>query len=889
MIRGSRGSTLIYGIAAFLATVLILGFIAMNYQQLFGFQKQAQTAVDAATIAVSKEIQKVTVLDPRLGRIGVIDQYGSGGLQQRPIYSINTVAATVRLDSLIAQSLGSTTMLAISQQDMTEVRNAATKLSDSMVTYIGGGNAQDVDGKSISGASLKTIAANAYNTNNRRSSKRYNDLTPADFIVEVGDLRATLGSQGVTNIPCPNPDNLDGLGGNISYFATVNGQRYYRAKVQIPSPAGDMILSNLSDQIRLVDKGLFDAYGRNGAVIPSVVKLTAKERVIAVAPQRNLGEPSGIVTSVACAQMGGPRILATSGVMRIEFPQGMPPVGSPAPFTNNSVTVRDILVASQVANFSQAGNPAPWAGNGGYFTANGGAFPGSGSVTQGNYLGRNQDNPSVSLAFFVYDWLRNEGLKPNIASVDRALRNTDLRNAAFGQTIALNNVKDFLVQPVLAQRPAVGDSNNVYGAIFKMSPGTNTLTPGTDPRSLVNATAANQQVYVDQAYTFRMQSSVPQQLAWAQQSKTLATGMDDDGNTITVDGNPVDDLYDLERELIKTKSISNQTDENAIKVLNKYRPLLAQAQETLRQAQARLTQALADTNNDEENSQVQEARQAVATAQVEVDRLQVIVDRATNASNNGKKGVRIADTITNNLLAVTAIGCKKVAASNFTLARNLPFFPPNTAASEAAIEGSDPVPTGQVAAASGSKNWVANNIYIAQGTVPPSLNISKLDVHSILQPAFAQSVVPSSQTRNFRMLIQGDSSKGSGQVLISIANTGPSASSNPQSILRGQLNFQALNTYAEPPTSTNPCTIYWSVMSRNNAYSTQADVRKPPKAGDPESEGNVLDCSRAAGQTNPDGSSKACDCEVMQWQFTSPLPDCPPPPIPPDPPPGESH
>jgi hypothetical protein len=415
------------------------------------------------------------------------------------------------------------------------------------------------------------------------------------------------------------------------------------------------------------------------------------------------------------------------------------------------------------------------------------------------------------------------------------------------------------------------------------------MTPGRDPRSLVNFNNSNRQVFVDQAYTFRMQASVPQQLAWAAQSTTLATGMDRQGNATTTDGNPVKDLYDLENELLETKRVSLATDAAAQRVLTKYQPLLAQAHARLTAAQAALTRAMQNANNDSSDPQVQAAQAEVDAAQAEVNKYQAIVDRATIAANNGKMGVRVTDTIVNNLLSVTAMGTKKNKAGDFMLARSIPFFSPRTAATDAGIEGTAAVPTGQVSNARGSKNWVDGGMYIVGGTVPPNINIAMTDVSGVFQPVFAQSVVPSSLTRNFRMIVRGDSTAGDGMVLVSTANNGPNATSNPQSILRGQLNYQALNVYQEPPTASNPCTINWSVMARNNAYSTQADCRKPPKAGDPESEGNVLDCSRAQGQTNPDGSAKACDSEVSQWQFTSPLPNCPPPPIPPGNPPGESH
>ncbi len=898
MKRTQSGSTLVYGIAAFMVVVVVVGFIALNYQQLFGYQKQAQNSVDAAAIAVAKDVQKVTILDPRIGRVGVIDQYGMAGLEQRPVVSINTVMATVRLDALVAQQLNNTTMLAAASQDLATARSAARNLADAMRLYMAGGSAQDADGKTITGNNLLQTAATAYNANNRRSSGGYKDLTPADFTIEVGDLRTAFGTSGVTNTPCPNPAAMDGLGGNTLFQAQVNGTRFYRAKVEIPTPVGPVMLSNLAEQVRLVDKGMFEGVAANAAVIPAVVKLTARERANAVAPQsgQNATLPSGIVSSTACAQMGGPRLAATSGILRIEFPQGMPAVGSPAPFTSNLVTPLAIMNASQVATIGQGGSSVPWSGNGGYFTASGGAFPGSGGITRADYMGRTGDNPSVSLSLFVYDWLKNEGIKPNIESVTRALRNLDMRNSPIGQNVAVlpsrkygNIASSFLEQPAYAQRPPVGDPNNVYGAIFNLVDANTSMIPGRDPRSLVNFNASNSQVYVDQAYTFRMQASVPQQLAWAAQSTTLATGMDSRGNATTTDGNPVKDLYDLETELLETKRISNETDAAAQRVLTKYRPLLAQAQAALTQAQAALARALAQANNDNDDSQVRAAQQAVDAAQALVNRYQAVVDRATIAATNGKMGVRVTDTIVNNLLSVTAMGTKKNKTGDFLLARSIPFFTPKTAATDGAIEGTDPVPTGQVSNARGSKDWVSSSMYIVGGTVPPNINIAMTDVTGVFQPVFAQSVVPSSQTRNFRMIVRGDSTAGDGMILVSTANNGPNATTNPQSILRGQLNYQALNVYREPPTNSNPCTINWSVMARNNAYSTQSDCRKPPKPGDPESEGNVLDCSRAQGQTNPDGSARACDSEVAQWQFTSPLPNCPPPPIPPGNPPGESH
>jgi hypothetical protein len=111
------------------------------------------------------------------------------------------------------------------------------------------------------------------------------------------------------------------------------------------------------------------------------------------------------------------------------------------------------------------------------------------------------------------------------------------------------------------------------------------------------------------------------------------------------------------------------------------------------------------------------------------------------------------------------MGTKKNKPGDFLIARNIPFFTPKTAATDAGIEGSDPVPTGQVSNARGSKNWVDSGMYIVGGTVPPNINIAMSDVSGIFQPVYAQSVIPSSQTRNFRMIVRGDSTAGDGMVM----------------------------------------------------------------------------------------------------------------------------
>lgn len=59
---------------------------------------------------------------------------------------------------------------------------------------------------------------------------------------------------------------MDGLAGNQAFLARVNGVRYYEQKLIFPTPVGPVMLSNLADDSRLVDKGLFESLASNAAV-----------------------------------------------------------------------------------------------------------------------------------------------------------------------------------------------------------------------------------------------------------------------------------------------------------------------------------------------------------------------------------------------------------------------------------------------------------------------------------------------------------------------------------------------------------------------------------------------------------------------------------------------
>jgi hypothetical protein len=294
---------------------------------------------------------------------------------------------------------------------------------------------------------------------------------------------------------------------------------------------------------------------------------------------------------------------------------------------------------------------------------------------------------------------------------------------------------------------------------------------------------------------------------------------------------------------------------------------------------------------------------------------------------NGSAAMNLASAASSNLLALTSLGVKQVAPNNFLVAGTNQFFPPAAAPTEAQIEGSGGISTGQAPGGPyGDGNWVGSPWFLA--------NLSSVAMRNC-----PTSVIPTSQSRNFKLTTQGDSSKNSdaGNILLSIGDEIPipvkpdtlnainaAGGVSPWSsridaatkqnftqvtgigsLLEDQLQYQALNVYGGPDRDDARLTVLWSVMGQNNVRNEAgADARDPDKSG------NKLDCSMADRNLEP--SQQACRSEATRFQITSPLlrvdmpfptvtiPPPPPgltayqvprptPPPPPPPPPRPSH
>ncbi len=915
--RAARGS-MVLPIAIFLGVILLAGLIFVVFMQMTSHQKQAQTAVDAAALAVGKEISKVTITDPGLGRVGVVDDYSNLGLAGRPVYGINTVMARCRLDLIISRRLGNTTMDFLAKDDARQLANATRRLNNLLCTANGAGiiKYEDATGAAKT-VSLAQVAADAYNSSGLRPAS-VAPVTAADITIEMGRTN----SSGVTNIPVPSPlarAEVNVLTNAATVKQGMKDTTYYRSNIPVPVNGSDarFVFSQVGETVALIDRASFAPAATESVltgppvVFPTTVKVTVKEKVRAIAGGDGVtteSKPAQVKQEIACACAGNRRITPTAGIFRLEFPQGVPAQDNGVSY-DTIVSLMNSSMLPGDAGASTPGSNSGWKGNGHYFTAKDGAFPGKGNVQRTDVNGRNADNPSVALAFFVYDWLRNEGLRPNVDAVYNAM-NTKLRGKdLIKDRVISQNVDPFFQSAFAADIP--NPACNVFGGIFALIPDSDkAMAAGNDPRSLDNFNAQSRNIYLDQAMVFRMQATVPQQLAWAP-PYTMAHGKGPDDRPTTTDGNPISELLDFRDDLIQLMQLGRDTAvaggevarEQAAAIakivaeidiiVDKQNDIADQMQVALNAGDMSTYWSLQQNWNEWENKR----RAKIAEMQEPTRKY----NRGLQAYAAGVRAINLGYAIVNNLLAVTALGVDKIEDLYYHIAGNNDFFPPGRAATVSEIVGTGPAATGQNGKATGDKDWLGSPFFVN--------NLSSVSI-----PNCPDSVIPTSQSRNFKLTTQGDASKadGGGVILLSIGDEVPvpilpiilqnieaaggfnawakmldmatkqnfSQVTGVSSLLEDQLQYQSLNIYAEPDPVDKRLIIVWSIMGQNNVRNQAgADVRNPDQ------EGNMLDCTLA--DKDLDKSQQACRNEAIRFQITSPLlivPPIPPVEIPPAPP-----
>ncbi len=475
--RKQNGNTLALVAVAIGGLVLLVAMFAIFYSQLLGTHKEATTAIDAAALEAAKDMSRI-VVDGPLGRIALVDD--PSGNSSYPVLGINTVAATLRVDAIIANKLGNTTMLYLVDNDATlldqAIQQLQTRIKSSASSNSG---AFDKNGKPVA---IQSDAYNAYINNAVKLSGTKNQ--PQNFQVAIGAFAATPGT-GTTQTTTPSPANLDDTSYNNNNSYMVGTTRYYRPNVAIPLPG-------LTKSVRFASVGSTPTlaapsdFGQLASTDAPVLAQVSCDQPVADMTGKN--KSSQVMRVVATAQVGGRTMTSGhSSALNVGFNGGFPDDTPKISFKS----VQSIMNASQLDPTKS--NPASpyngWDKNsiGKWYVPQGGDFGGGGNnnvqaLTEKPFKSisgkSNSDDPSVALSFVVYDWLKTLGTRPNMKSVIDAL-SYDLKSNPPSSPKIFSDARSTFFQPVYA---AAATNCAATTPVLTVFPG----MADDDPRSLAN-------------------------------------------------------------------------------------------------------------------------------------------------------------------------------------------------------------------------------------------------------------------------------------------------------------------------------------------------------------------------------------------------------------------
>lgn len=458
--RKRSGNVMILIAAITLGIIIAVILFALDYNQFLGASHQHLTAVESAGLAAAQDISRIVVRDPNYGYIALTDYPPVGRAtvapdgRPVPVTGINTIIGTARMDLLLAHAIGNRTMLAMAERDYNNAMAASRLLTDCLKNALaqpeGGptGQAQiagdggtdprsgpwtDMDGQIVN---PYADAKGVYMANLTSMSNHGRPI--------VNSFRCTLGyldTGGSTLTQIPRPEQLSQVQSN---------QRqgdFYKAFINIPAHGHDFYFAGLSSQPALIDARQFKP--DDNSRICSAVRVEAEHSF-----ERKESTTEQVFKTIACAEPSGTPDTVPGGVMTIAFPDGLP--------TGNSVsTIRDLLTSGDlgraVSNIAEARNgdypldpPATLIGGIPLLTPGGSTSP----------------SPTEMFAGGMFDWLRSNRTRPNIASVT-AFLGLNIRNTLSSGAVGALPQKFDLMQPAIASPET--NPETIYTGIMQQS------------------------------------------------------------------------------------------------------------------------------------------------------------------------------------------------------------------------------------------------------------------------------------------------------------------------------------------------------------------------------------------------------------------------------------
>jgi hypothetical protein len=396
--RNRKGNMLVLVVAVTVLIVLTLAFFAYNYVRFMFGQSEHVNALEAASLAAARDLSKVVIDDDYFGQVALSDYppIGSdtkaGDNEPCPVFSVNTLLGTTRLDLIIAHELNNQTMIKLAKEDIKKARSAAKKLNQALIDAVNGsGNPHDIDGRPVN---IYASALQTYKENLDRNTGTGKAVITS-FKLSLGWIEG--GAPTITDVPKPDSK------GQVPGDRQQNGR--YKAYVNVPAYGEDFYFAGVAERASLTD--VVQWRSDDGVRLSSAVRAESSHEVKIEGATTE--KKSAVIHSAACAIPPGNLDLYPPGQLCIAFPHGRVP---------DINTIRNILEDPQLKI-----NPMP------LYTPEGGDWPPGGGVTLSGPInipglggggmfppyGSYSTTNGFELGF--YDWLRSARTKPRIDAV----------------------------------------------------------------------------------------------------------------------------------------------------------------------------------------------------------------------------------------------------------------------------------------------------------------------------------------------------------------------------------------------------------------------------------------------------------------------------------------
>ncbi|HEY9777623.1 MAG TPA: pilus assembly protein TadG-related protein [Planktothrix sp.] len=343
-----------------------------------------QNSVDAAGLAAANDLARVVINDPEFGFVALSNYPAVGEAttsadgEPLPVSSINTLSATIRQNTIVANALGNETMTALCDLDRARLQETQRALNEALTkSLLPNGREQffDIHGTKVD--PCKDVSAMI-------SSSVPGKVALESVKLSTGWISSATGSE----TPLPQPVRM----AQIKLGQAL--QRNYRAFVDIPACGRSFTFAGVSANSRMVPPEAF--HPADGKHICSIVKI---ECVVAWRNKTLLPFGSDALSKarfIACCQPYGLADTSQSGLMLVNFCSAPPP---------NLVYWSDFLRPS---NFHDRQVNE--------YLAYGGDFPTDHNASLYRFSPERQTTDQQFAEHF-YHWLRNAHTKPRIDSV----------------------------------------------------------------------------------------------------------------------------------------------------------------------------------------------------------------------------------------------------------------------------------------------------------------------------------------------------------------------------------------------------------------------------------------------------------------------------------------